>query len=172
MNETYAKNISIEGRVIGAGHPTYFVADIAANHDGSLSRAKELIYMAAEAGADAAKFQHFEAATIVSEKGFRALGNKASHQASWKKSVYEVYEAASLNPDWSMELKHECEKAGITFFTSPYSLEIVDKIDQYVEAYKIGSGDITWLQIVTHIAKKNKPYIIATGASSLEDVQH
>ena len=50
-------------------------------------------------------------------------------------------------------------------------MEIVDKIDQYVEAYKIGSGDITWLEIVTHIAKKNKPYIIATGASSLEDVQ-
>ena len=171
MNKSYAENISIEGRLIGVGHPTYFVADIAANHDSSLSRAKELIHMAAEAGADAAKFQHFDAATIVSDKGFKALGNQASHQANWKKSVYEVYEDASLKLNWSEQLKNECEKAGITFFTSPYSLEIVDQIDQYVEAYKIGSGDITWLDIVTHIAKKNKPYIIATGASSLEDVQ-
>ena len=86
------------------------------NHDGSLSRAKELIYKAAEAGADAAKFQHFEAATIVSEKGFRALGNKASHQASWKKSVYEVYEAASLDPDWSMELKTSVKKQESLFY--------------------------------------------------------
>lgn len=77
--------LHIEGKAIGNDHPTYFIADIAANHDGDLKRAIELIHLAAEAGADAAKFQHFQAATIVSDKGFRSLGGQQSHQASWKK---------------------------------------------------------------------------------------
>ena len=96
MNKSYAENISIEGRLIGLGHPTYFVADIAANHDGSLSRAKELIHMAAEAGADAAKFQHFDAATIVSDKGFKALGNQLSQK---KIKNIELKEAMPYDDD-------------------------------------------------------------------------
>lgn len=95
---------------------TYFIADIAANHDGDLGRAKELIYLAKEAGADAAKFQHFKADTIVSDYGFKSLGGQSSHQAAWKKSVFEVYKDASLNPDWTQTLKETCDKAGITFY--------------------------------------------------------
>jgi len=71
--------IDIAGRCIGEGYSTYFIADIGANHDGDLVRAKELIFQAAEAGADAAKFQHFQAATIVSDYGFRELGDQQSH---------------------------------------------------------------------------------------------
>ncbi len=162
--------LEIEGRHIGRDHPVYFVADIAANHDGDISRAKELIHLAAEAGADAAKFQHFEAASIVSDMGFRALGGQQSHQSNWKKSVFEVYQEASVSLDWTETLKETCEAAGITFFTSPYSTEIVDNIDPFVPAYKIGSGDITWIEMVEHIAAKGKPYILAAGASTAEDV--
>ena len=72
--------------------------------------------------------------------------------------------------DWTSELKSACDSAGITFFTSPYDLEIVNFIDSYVPAYKIGSGDITWIELIEHIAKKNKPYILATGASSFDEV--
>ena len=60
---------------------------------------------------------------------------------------------------------------GIAFFSSPYSIELVDHLDNYVPAYKVGSGDITWLEIIKHIAKKGKPYMIATGASSIIDVE-
>ena len=81
------QTIEIEGRVVGINEPTYFIADIAANHDGDLSRAKDLIYLAKAAGADAAKFQHFSADTIVSDVGFKALGDEKSHQARWKRSV-------------------------------------------------------------------------------------
>jgi N-acetylneuraminate synthase len=165
-----AKALNIAGRMVGPDHPTYFVADIAANHDGDLNRAIALIRLAAEAGADAAKFQHFEAHTIVSDFGFKALGGQASHQAKWDKSVFEVYRAASVDLGWTAALKQACEQAGITFFTSPYSLELVDAIDPYVPAYKIGSGDITWLEIIERIAGKNKPYLLATGASTLADV--
>ena len=67
--------MKIGSKLIGEKHPTYFIADIAANHDGSLERAKELIYLAAEAGADAAKFQHFKAETIVSDNVFKSIGS-------------------------------------------------------------------------------------------------
>ncbi len=162
--------MEIDGKKIGLDYPSYFIADIGANHDGDLERAKDLIYLAAEKGASAAKFQHFKANTIVSDYGFRQLKNINSHQSEWTKSVYEVYEDASINQSWSQELKSTCNKAGITFFTSPYDLSIVDEIDEYVPAYKIGSGDITWIKIIEYIASKQKPYIIATGASDIEEV--
>lgn len=162
--------LHIQGKSIGYDYPTYFIADIAANHDGDLHRAKDLIYMAAEAGADAAKFQHFSANTIVSDKGFKALGGRQSHQANWKKSVTEVYADASVPRQWTTTLKETCDKAGICFFTSPYEKALVDHIDPYVPAFKVGSGDITWLEIIEHIASKQKPTIIATGASNMDDV--
>ena len=165
------KTFNINNKKIGENNPVYFIADIAANHDGDLNRAKDLIYLAAEAGADAAKFQHFKANTIVSDYGFKSLGGQQSHQAKWKKSVFEVYKEASVSLDWTNEIIDTCKKAEITFFTSPYSKELVDAIDPYVPAYKIGSGDITWLEIIEHIALKEKPYIIASGASNLEDVK-
>lgn len=171
MAINFVDALEIEGRRIGGADPSYFIADIAANHDGDLQRAIELIHLAAEAGADAAKFQHFKAATIVSDAGFKSLGGQQSHQSSWNKSVYEVYQAASVDLGWTPSLKRACDEAGITFFTSPYDFELVDAIDPYVPAYKIGSGDITWLEIIKHIAGKQKPYILATGASSLDDVQ-
>lgn len=156
---------------ISQNSKTYFIADIAANHDGDLQRAKELIYIAAEAGADAAKFQHFKASTIVSDIGFKSLGTQKSHQSSWKKSVYETYDQASLNLNWTSELKGTCDKAGIAFFTSPYDFSLVDFVDKFVPAYKIGSGDITWIDIIKHIAGKQKPYILATGASTQAEVK-
>ena len=163
--------LEIQGQKIGRGYPTYFIADIAANHDGDLKRAIELIHLAAEAGADAAKFQHFKAETIVSDKGFKSLGGQQSHQSKWEKSVFEVYQDASVDIGWTPHLKEACDKAGIIFFTSPYAPDLVDAVDPYVPAYKVGSGDITWLEIIEHIARKNKPYILATGASTMDDVQ-
>lgn len=161
----------IDGKKISDKDKTYFIADVAANHDGDIERAKDLIYLAVESGADAAKFQHFEADTIVSDYGFKALGDQMSHQKKWKKSVYQVYEEASINLSWTEILHETCKKAGISFFTSPYSIKLVDLVDEYVPAYKIGSGDITWLEIMEFIANKNKPVLLATGASTIQDVQ-
>jgi N-acetylneuraminate synthase len=164
------ENFYIGKKKIGKNCPTYFIADIAANHDGNLDKALELINEAASAGADAAKFQHFSAETIVSDYGFKSLGEQLSHQAKWKKSVFEVYKDASIPLDWTPKLKEECQKNKIEFLTSPYSIELVDFVDPYLEAFKIGSGDITWHEIIQHIASKGKPYIIATGASNEKDV--
>jgi len=162
--------LEIQENKIGEHYPTYFIADIAANHDGDLERAIYLINLAAEAGANAAKFQHFKAETIVSDRGFRDLGGQQSHQEKWKKSVFEVYKDSSVSLDWTNSLKESCDKAGIAFFTSPYSVDLVDHIDPYVPAYKIGSGDITWIEMIEYIATKQKPYLLATGASTFNDV--
>lgn len=162
--------LKINEKKIGHDYPTYFIADIAANHDGDLERAKELIYLAAEAGADAAKFQHFTAETIVSDFGFKNLKGNQSHQSKWGKSVFDVYKSASVSLSWTEAIKETCDKANIAFFTSPYSLELVDHIDPFVPAYKIGSGDITWIKMVEYIASKKKPYIMASGASTIDDV--
>ena len=166
----YDSYLDIDGKKIGSGYPTYFIADIAANHDGDLNKAIDLIHLSAEAGSDAAKFQHFTAKTIVSDVGFKSLGDQQSHQASWNKSVFDVYDEASINRDWTKILSKECQKAGISFFTSPYSKELVDEVDSYLPAYKIGSGDISWKEIIQYIASKNKPYFLASGASSMDDV--
>jgi N-acetylneuraminate synthase len=161
----------IGARTIGLNHPTYFIADISANHDGSLERAKLLIRLAKEAGADAAKFQNFRAPKIVSDYGFKSLGGQQSHQASWKKSVFEVYQGASIPFEWTPVLKEECDKVGIDYFSSPYDFDAIDMLDPYVPAYKIGSGEITWLEALGRMASRGKPVILATGAADIGEVQ-
>ena len=157
--------------VVGPSRPIYFVVDIAANHDGDLERAKDLIHRAAEAGANAAKFQNFRAETIVSDYGFKALGTHLSHQASWGKSVFEVYVDASLPVEWAPILKETCDEAGIDYFTAPYDLALLDELSPYVCAWKVGSGDITWLENIERMAADGKPVLIATGASDMDDVR-
>jgi sialic acid synthase SpsE len=163
--------IQIGNHKIGASHPTYFIADISANHDGDLERAKMLIHLAKEAGADAAKFQNFRAPEIVSDFGFKALGGQLSHQATWKKTVFEVYKDASIPFEWTPILKQECDLAGIDYFSSPYDFDAIDMLNPYVPAYKIGSGDITWIEIIERMARYGKPVILSTGASDIGDVQ-
>lgn len=158
------------GNKIIDNNSLYFIADIGANHNGSLEKAIELIHLAKKSGADAAKFQNFQADKIVSKTGFDNMKGKLSHQSKWKKSVFEVYEDASISKDWTRILKEECDKVGIDYFTSAYDFESVDLVDPFVNLYKIGSGDITWLDIIDYILDKNKPVLIATGASTNEDV--
>lgn len=147
-----------------------FIADIAANHDGDLQRAFHLIELAKEAGADIAKFQNFKAEKIVSKNAFDNMPRQ-THQAGWSKSVFEVYQDASLADEWTEKLKEKCNEIGIEYMTSPYDFESVDLADQYSNAFKIGSGDVTWTEMLEYIASKGKPVLLATGASELEDVK-
>jgi len=163
--------IKIAERSIGPGHPTYFIADIAANHDGDLQRAIHLIKLAKQAGAEAAKFQNFQAPRIVSDYGFRHMDGQVSHQASWKKSVFEVYQGASIPFDWTPLLQEACQQAGIHYFTSPYDFDAIEFVDPYIPAFKIGSGEIDWIESLEVIARKGKPVLLATGAADIGEVQ-
>jgi N-acetylneuraminate synthase len=164
------ENIKIGKKILSQTSAPYFIADIGANHDGDLNRAFKLIELAKHSGAHAAKFQNFKANKIVSNQGFLNLGKQVSHQANWKKSVYDVYSDASLSYEWTIKLKEKCDEMDIEYFTSPYDFESVDHVDPFVNLYKIGSGDITWTEIIQYIALKGKPILIAAGASSMKDV--
>lgn len=152
----------------------FFIADIGANWAdnfgrGSLQRARDLIKLAKESGADAVKFQHFQADKIVSDYGFKNL-NVSSHQSSWGKSVYDVYEQYSINRDWTAELFEECKKNDIQFMSTPYDFEAVDLIAKYSDMIKIGSGDITYHQLINKVANTGKFVLLATGASDIQEV--
>lgn len=149
---------------------TFFIADIAANHDGSLERAKKLIELAADAGANAAKFQNFRANTIVSSRGFSELGTKIGHQAKWENDVVDVYSKAELPIEWTDELRKSCKTAGLEYFTAPYDLDFIDFFENKMNLFKIGSGDITWRDSLVKISKTGKPVLLATGASNFDDV--
>ena len=163
------KAIRIGDRWVGPGHPTYVIAEIGSNFDGDLDQAKYLADLARECGADAAKFQSFRADQIVSRTGFRV---KCSFQANWDRPVYDVYRAAEFPRAWHGELADHCRSIGIDFFSSPYDRDAVDLLCQLeVPALKIGSGDITHLELLRYIARTAKPLILATGASTLGEVE-
>jgi sialic acid synthase SpsE len=161
----------INQNTISNDSKTYFIADIAANFDGDIERAKDLIYLAAEAGADAAKFQNFLAKTIVSDQAFKAIGKQLSHQSKWKDSVYDVYDKASLPILWTETLRDTCIDAGIDYMTTPYDLSLIPILTKYVSAWKIGSGDITWHEMIRALSLDDKPLLIATGASNMNEVK-
>ena len=171
MRSIYATSLKIGGREIALNSPVYFIADIAANHDGSLDRAKDLIWKAKTAGADCAKFQHFVASKIVSDVGFAKGVGQVSHQAKWKQSVAEVYDRYHTRREWTQTLVDTCRDATIDFMTTPYDFEAIDMFKTLVPAYKIGSGDITFHGAIERIAKTGKPVLLATGASTMEDVE-
>jgi sialic acid synthase SpsE len=166
----FSKQIKFGERLVGQGTPSYFIAEIGANFDNSLSKAKELCHAAKEAGAECAKFQSFISEKIVSPGGFASMKLKGVH-GSWGKPVNEVFKAAEFPRDWHFEVKEYCDKLGIHFSTSPYDFEAVDLCEKLdLPFIKIGSGEITWLNMLTYIAKKGKPVILATGDATLSEI--
>ena len=143
--------MKIGKKIISENSKTYFVADIAANHDGSLKRAKKLIRLCAKAGADAAKFQHFKASTIISKDGFNDIG-KLSHQSKWKKSVYQIYEDASINFSWTKELKKECKKNNI----AKQTISSFYRVDPHEIKLKLAEYDEQRGQNLTQIFQQPK----------------
>ena len=162
--------IQIGSVSIGEKYPVCFIADIGANFDGSLDRALMLIELAASAGANIVKFQSYDPKKIVSDYGFKILG-KMSHQKDWNKTVVETWEDAKLPNEWIPQLASACVAKGVEFMSTPYSFEAVDALEPYVNAYKIGSGDIDYHDFLEYVARKKKPIILSTGASTLPEVR-
>lgn len=166
----FNKEIIIGNRKIGAGHPSYIIAEIGANFDNNINKAKELIIAAKEAGADCTKFQSFLADKIVSGKGFASMDLKGVH-GTWGRGVDEVFKDAEFPREWHHEIAEFCEKIGIHFSSSPYDFEAVDLCVQVgVPFIKIGSGDITWLEMLEYIAKTKKPLFLATGDATMSEI--
>ena len=130
----FNQNIKIGDRMIGPDYPTYIIAEIGGNFDGSLEKAKRLIDAAKEAGADCAKFQTFKAESIVSEGGFSKMQLHGVH-GSWGRTVSEVFKDVELPLEWHQELADYCKTVGIDFSTSPYNKEAVDSFLGMVRKY-------------------------------------
>ena len=163
------KTVKIGKTVVGSGHPCYIIAEIGSNFDGSLQKAKKLIKLAKECGADAVKFQSFKTDLLLSKRGF---GKKSAFQVKWKKSVWKTYQNAEFPRKWHKVLNNFSKKNRIQFFTSPWDFEAVDLLMELdVPAIKIGSGDITYFEMLRYVGKTGKPVILATGASNMKEVE-
>lgn len=163
------RRIKIGKRYVGDGEPVFIIAEIGSNFDGSLEQAKKLVDLAKEVGADAVKFQSFLPDKIIARKGFTT---KVSFQAKWAKPVYQVYSEATFPREWHQEIAEYCRNKGITFLSTPYDNEAVDLLESIgVPAFKVGSGEIDNPVFLEYVARKKKPIILATGASSLGEVE-
>ncbi len=166
----FNKEIKIGNRMIGQDYPTYFIAEIGGNFDGSLDKAKQLIDAAKESGADCAKFQTFRTDLIVSEGGFSKMELKGVH-GTWGRTVSEVFKDVELPLEWHQEIAEYCKSVDIDFSTSPYFKEAVDLCaDLKLPFIKIGSGDITWLEMVEYVANKGLPIMLATGDATMSEI--
>ncbi len=154
------------GRKIGPGHPSYIIAEIGSNHDGSLEKAMKLISLAKSAGADAAKFQSFQAHTLTNAITWE--------NQVWKKEpAFEILKNLELPLEWHQALSDHAKKEKIDFLSTPFDLERLKLLnDLDIPFIKIASGDLTNKQLLLEAARLAKPVVISTGAANLEEVRN
>lgn len=151
-------------------YPYFIIAELGHNHQGDMEIAKKMIDSAADCGVQAVKLQKRSNKTLYVQEMY----NKPyEFEDSFGKTYGEHREALEFNKNQYVELKAYAESKGLVFFASPFDLESVDFLEQIdVPIYKIASGDITNIPLLEYVAKKNKPVIISTGASTMEDVRN
>ena len=163
------KPISINQRLIGIDQPPYIIAELSANHNGDLERAKRLIQVAQQAGADAVKLQTYTPDTITlnsQREEFQIQGGLWDGH-----NLYQLYEWAHTPWDWHKPLFEYAHKLGITIFSSPFDATAVDLLeDLNAPAYKIASFELIDLPLIRYAASTGKPLIISTGMGSLEEI--
>jgi len=149
----------------------FVIAELSANHNGSLEIAKQSIEAAKECGANAIKLQTYTADTITlncKNDDFMVDGGTL-----WDgKNLYELYEWASTPWEWHKELFAYAREIGIDIFSSPFDKTAVDFLEQFnPSAYKIASFEITDYELIRYVASKRKPIIISTGIATLEEIE-
>lgn len=164
-----APNITIAGRTIGPDTPPYIIAELSANHNGSLEVAKRIIEEAQKSGADAVKLQTYKPDTITLDSDgpeFMIRGGL------WDgRRLYELYEEAHMPWDWHKPLFDHAAKCGITIFSSPFDTSAVDLLEDLgAPAYKIASFEAIDLPLIRYAASTGKPMIISTGMADDEEI--
>jgi len=156
--------VRIGERWVGAGEPAYIVAEAGSNHNGSFEQALKLIDAAADARADAVKFQHFKAAKLYP----RSAG--ASDYLNTSRSIYDIIQDMETPDEWVPELAGYCRRRGLAFLSSPFDEQSADLLDRWVPAFKVASYEMTHAPLLRHIARKGKPMIVSTGMSTPEEI--
>ncbi len=162
--------IRVKNRIIGEGHPAYIIAEMSANHAGSLTRAKEIIHAAKEAGADCLKIQTYTPDTITIDCDNEYF---QIHGGTWAgENLYGLYGKAYTPWEWQPLLKEEADRAGIDFLSTPFDRTAVDFLEEMgMEFYKIASFEMVDLPLLSYVAAKGKPIIMSTGMGSLEEIE-
>lgn len=163
------KQISIAQRPIGSHCPPYIIAELSANHNGDLERAKQLIQIAKKAGADAVKLQTYRADTITLNSDREEFQIKGGLWDGY--NLYKLYEWAYTPWEWHKPLFDHARAQGITLFSSPFDFTAVDLLeDLNAPAYKIASCELVDLPLIRYAASTGKPLIISTGMGTLEEI--
>jgi N-acetylneuraminate synthase/N,N'-diacetyllegionaminate synthase len=163
-----AQKVQIADRMIGEGEPCFVIAEAGSNHDGKLEQAKQLIDIAANSGADAVKFQTFQADRIAA----RTKDKIVSIDIAGSRTLHELYKNMELPREWQSELADYARDKGIIFLSTPFDEEAVDELDALgVPAFKVASFELVHLPLLKHIARKEKPVILSTGMANLGEIQ-
>jgi len=159
----------INNRIISKENNPYIIAELSANHNGSIERAFESIKLAKEAGVDAVKIQTYTADTMTIDcdrEDFKITGGLWDGY-----KLYDLYKEAQTPYDWHKPLFDYAKEIGITIFSTPFDETAVDLLEELdVPAYKIASFEITDLPLVRYVAQTGKPMIISTGMADLEEI--
>lgn len=147
----------------------FIIAEAGVNHNGKIDLAFKLIDEAAQAGANAVKFQTFKSENVVSKTASRAQYQQRN-MSEIEESQLEMIKRLEMQFDDFIKLKHYCDTVGIQFLTTPFDAESADFVENLVAIYKIPSGEITNLPFLKQIAQKGKPIILSTGMSYLDEV--
>ena len=166
-----AREIKIGNKIIGEGKPTFIIAEAGVNHNGRLDLALQLVDVAADAGADAIKFQTFKAEQVVTRSVEMAEYQKKNMDKT--ESQIKMLKNLEFNEKWYPKVIKRCQKRGIIFFSTPHggfaSVDLLQKIG--VPAFKFGSGDLTNLPVLKYVAKFKKPMILGTGMATMREVK-
>jgi len=154
----------IGDRAVGPGEPTYVIAEAGSNHNGDLETAKELIDVAADAGADAVKFQTFRAKDLYVEESGDV------EYLDDDRSIYEIIESMEMPYEWIPELHDYCLEQGVQFMSTPFDERSAAELAEYVPAWKVASYTSSHVPFLEHLAETDKPIIMSTGTHGLEEV--
>jgi len=163
------KDVSIAEKKIGPNHPCFVIAEAGVNHNGDIDLAEKLVYAAAKAGVDAVKFQTFKAEQVTTKKSPTAAYQKAN---VGKDNQWELLRPLELKESAYPRLIKACDQAGIMFLSTPHGhIESARLLNPMVQAWKVGSGDLTNLPFLEYLGKTGKPVILSTGMANIEEIR-
>lgn len=165
-----SNTIKINGKTIGDGAPAYIIAEMSANHAGSIERALEMIHVAKEAGADCVKIQTYTPDTMTIDC-HNEYFNIA--QGTWEgENLYSLYQKAYTPWEWQGRLRDEAASVGIDFLSTPFDKTSVDFLEELgLSFYKVASFELVDIPLLEYIASKNKPIIMSTGMADLQEIE-
>jgi N-acetylneuraminate synthase len=165
-------NLAIEDREIGIDASPFFIAEISANHGGELSSALELVDIAAEAGANAIKLQHYTPETITIRSNLPEF--QVSGGTLWDgRQLYDLYAEAMTPWEWTKEIFARASEKGLICFSSPFDTTAVDFLEDHnVVAYKVASFELVDIPLIEYIARTGKPMIMSTGMATVDEIDN